>query len=222
MPDIGLFDVIGPWMVGPSSSHTAGACRMASTALKIFGKEPEEVKFTLYGSFAETYRGHGSDKALLGGVMGFDTFDIRIRDSFELAEKRGLKYRFIEDHETKTAHPNTVRIELIADGGESRLVTTAVSIGGGKIKIIRLDEVDVNFTGEFPTLILKHCNVPGVISYFTGILSDYSVNISSMRCYAEPDGKTSYSIIESEQPIGSEIIKDIRSNKLILNSILIQ
>lgn len=221
MPDIGLADVIGPWMVGPSSSHTAGACRMASTALKIFGKEPCEVNFTFYGSFAETYRGHGTDKALLGGAMGFETYDPRIRKSFEIAAERGLKYSFIEDHDTITAHPNTVRIELIAPD-KSRLTATTVSIGGGKIKIIKLDNVDVNFTGEFPTLILKHRNVPGVISYFTGILSDYSVNIDSMRCYSEPDGKNSYSVIESEQPISREIIDDIRSNKLILESILIQ
>ncbi len=221
MPDISLFDVIGPWMVGPSSSHTAGACRMASTARLIFGAEPAAVRFTLYGSFAETYRGHGSDKALLGGIMGFDTADIRIRDSYAIAEECGLRYEFIVDRETKTAHPNTIGMLLTGADGRT-LDVLGVSVGGGKIKIIRLDGVEVNFTGEFPTLIVHHRNVPGVISYFTGILGDHQVNIANMRCYCEPDGRNAYSIMESEQPISPEILYDIRVNKLILKTILIQ
>lgn len=222
MPDISLFDVIGPWMVGPSSSHTAGACRMASTARAIFGEEPGSAEFTLYGSFAETYRGHGSDKALLGGVLGFETYDPRIRDSFRIADERGLRYAFTIDRDTRPAHPNTVGIRLQSRAGDRTLDVLAVSVGGGKIKIVRLDDVEVNFTGEHPTLIVHHRNVPGVISYFTGILGDHQVNIDNMRCYCEPDGRNAYSVLESEQPLSGEILRDIERNALILKTRLIQ
>lgn len=222
MPDIGLFDVIGPWMVGPSSSHTAGACRMAHTARTVFGEEPKRARFRLYGSFADTYRGHGTDKALVGGVMGFETFDPRIRDSLTLAKERGLEYSFEEDHVTDAGHPNTVEITLENQAGDHRLCVKAQSIGGGKIRVVSMDGIDVDFSGEFPTLIIQHRYVPGVISYFTGILGDYHVNIAGMRCYRDDDGQTAYSIIESDGRLSDELIGDIKLNKLILKTILIQ
>ena len=222
MSDISLFDVIGPWMVGPSSSHTAGACRMAHTALTIFGEKPAKATFRLYGSFADTYHGHGTDKALVGGILGFETYDPRIRDSLEIAYTEGLEFCFVEDHETDSGHPNTVEITLENSTGEHKLCVKAQSIGGGKIRVVCLDGIDVNFTGEFPTLIIRHKYVPGIISYFTGILGDYQVNIVNMRCYRDDDGCTAYSVIESDKLLSDEMIRDIQANKLILKTILIQ
>lgn len=222
MPDIGLFDVLGPWMVGPSSSHTAGACRIAHTAYTVFGEEPHRVRFRLYGSFADTYLGHGTDKALVGGAMGFETYDPRIRDSLSIARERGLIYSFEVDRETDAGHPNTVEVTLENQAGDHTLHVRAQSIGGGKIRVVGLDGIDVDFSGEFPTLIIQHLYVPGVISYFTGILGDHHVNIEGMRCYRDEDGKTAYSIIESDRRLTDEIISDIKCNKLILKTILIQ
>ena len=222
MPDIGLFDVIGPCMVGPSSSHTAGACRMAHTAQTIFGEVPGKVVFKLYGSFADTYRGHGTDKALVGGAMGFETFDPRIRDSLTIARAHGLDYTFIEDHETDAGHPNTVLMTLTNRAGDHTLTVKAQSIGGGKIRVICLDGIDVDFSGELPTLIIKHAYVPGVISYFTGILGDSHVNIFSMRCYLDEGEKMAYSIIETDRRLSDDIINGIKCNKLIIKTILIQ
>lgn len=222
MPDISLFDVIGPAMVGPSSSHTAGACRMARTARTIFGEEPAFVRYRLYGSFADTYLGHGTDKALLGGAMGFEADDARIRDAPDIAQARGLAYVFEEDHVTDMGHPNTVDITLVNASGDHTLCVTAQSIGGGKIRVIRLDGVDVNFTGEFPTLIIHHMDVPGVISYFTGVLGDARVNIAGMRCYRGDDGRTAYSVVESDGLLDDQVIRDIKANRLILKTILIQ
>lgn len=222
MSDIGLFDVIGPWMVGPSSSHTAGACRMALTARTIFAEEPAKVHFRLFGSFADTYLGHGTDKALVGGMLGFETFDPRIRDSLRIAGERGLEYSFEADHETDAGHPNTVEITMENRSGEHTLILTAQSIGGGKIRVVRLDGIDVNFTGEFPTLIIQHQNVLGTISYFTGILADNNVNIVNMRCYRGDDIATAYSVIESDQTMSDEVLHDIGINKRIKKMILIQ
>lgn len=166
MKEYGLFDAIGPCMVGPSSSHTAGACRMARMARALFGAQPARVTFTLYGSFAETYLGHGSDKALAGGALGFEPDDLRIRDAPALAREAGMTCEFCPDVRTQTAHPNTVDICMEGDGRS--LCVRGVSTGGGGIKIVGIDGVEVNFTGEFPTLVLHHNNVSGVISWFTG------------------------------------------------------
>ena len=132
---ISVFDVIGPNMVGPSSSHTAGAASVALMAQKLFQKEIKEVVFTLYGSFAKTYRGHGTDRALVGGIMGFDTDDLRIRDSFQIAQERGLKYHFEKNTVEDEVHPNTVDICMTGKDG-SVMTVRGVSVGGGKIKIV--------------------------------------------------------------------------------------
>ena len=144
---ISIFDIIGPNMIGPSSSHTAGAASMALLARKLFHNEPVKVTFTLYGSFAKTYHGHGTDKALLGGVLGFHPDDERIRDAFSIATERGLIYKFIVDHKTVADHPNTADILLEASGGE-KLFVRGVSVGGGKVKIVKINNIDVEFTGE--------------------------------------------------------------------------
>ena len=153
MSFISVFDVLGPNMIGPSSSHTAGAAAIALLARKMFHYDLKTVEFTLYGSFAQTYKGHGTDRALLGGIMGFSTDDRRIPDSFAIADQTGLSYRFATDHTDTEVHPNTVDILMSDDSGYT-LSVRGESVGGGRVRITRIDQVDVDFTGEYSTLIV--------------------------------------------------------------------
>lgn len=149
---LSIFDVIGPNMIGPSSSHTAGAVSIALMARKLFSEEIKDVTFTLYGSFAKTYQGHGTDRALLGGILGFATYDERIRDAFEHAKNMNVTYKYVIDEETLTNHPNTADIDIVGVTGR-KMSVRGESIGGGKMKIVRIDNIDVEFTGEYSTLI---------------------------------------------------------------------
>ena len=172
MEFISIFDVIGPNMIGPSSSHTAGACSMALLARKVFGDEPKKVTFTLYGSFADTYKGHGTDKALLGGTMGFSPDDVRIRDAFEIAKKKGFDFTYIINGDEEIPHPNTADI-LLDNGKGYTLLIRGVSVGGGKIKLTKFNDIDVEFTGEYSALIVKQHDVPGVAAHITKCLYEY-------------------------------------------------
>ncbi|AME09774.1 MULTISPECIES: L-serine ammonia-lyase, iron-sulfur-dependent subunit beta [Gemella] len=146
-----VFDIIGPIMVGPSSSHTAGAVRIGLFTRHIFGKEPEKVRITLYGSFKETYKGHGTDIALIGGLLGYNTSDKRIRNSMETAKEKGIEFEFIES-EVEHIHPNTAKIEVSAEKDNLDLV--GKSIGGGKMVIFELLGFDVNLSGDFSTYFI--------------------------------------------------------------------
>ena len=216
-----FFDVIGPNMIGPSSSHTAGAASIALMAKQLFHEQIVQVDFTLYGSFANTYRGHGTDRALLGGILGFTTDDIRIRDAFTHAQNSGLKYSFTEDHTTTDLHPNTVDIVMHNGKGRTQFVR-GVSIGGGRMKIVQLNQVEVDFTGEYSTLIIKPADKPGVVAHIAGGLAQQQVNIAFMRLYREAKGETAYTIIESDQHIPSEILDSINQHENIYNSLVIQ
>ncbi len=221
MQEISLFDVIGPNMIGPSSSHTAGAAAMALLARKLFAKEPVRADFTLYGSFAETYSGHGTDKALLGGVMGFHPDDVRIRESFRLADEAGLIYQFSADRKTEVSHPNTADILLTAADGTAQFIR-GESVGGGKIKIVKINNIDVEFTGEYSTLIVKQIDRPGVIAHLTSCLSHQNVNIAFMRLFREAKGAAAYTIIESDEYIPETIVDEIRRNSCVLETTVIQ
>ena len=146
-----VFDIIGPVMVGPSSSHTAGAVRIGLFTRYIFGMQPEDVKITLYGSFKETYKGHGTDIALIGGLLGYNTSDKRIRTSMENAKVAGMEFEFIESG-IEHIHPNTAKIEVQA--GRHSLDLIGKSIGGGKMVIFELLGFDVNLSGDFPTYFI--------------------------------------------------------------------
>lgn len=146
-----VFDIIGPVMVGPSSSHTAGAVRIGLFTRYIFGMQPEAVKITLYGSFKETYKGHGTDIALIGGLLGYNTSDKRIRTSMEDAKAAGMEFEFIESG-IEHIHPNTAKIEVQA--GRYSLDLIGKSIGGGKMVIFELLGFDVNLSGDFPTYFI--------------------------------------------------------------------
>lgn len=218
---LSIFDVIGPNMIGPSSSHTAGAVAIALMARKMFPEEIKKVTFTLYGSFAKTYRGHGTDRALLGGILGFATDDERIRDAFEYAKEMQMDYRFVIDENTQTNHPNTADIELLGVTGYT-LSIRGESIGGGKMKIVRIDHIDVEFTGEYSTLIVHQQDKPGVVAHITQALSEQEVNIAFMRLFREDKGANAYTVVESDEPIPEEVLDKIRANPNVDNLMLIQ
>ena len=208
MSFISVFDVLGPNMIGPSSSHTAGAAVIAYLAHKMIAPPLKKVDFTLYGSFAKTYHGHGTDRALLAGVMGFAPDDLRIRDSFQIAQERGLQYSFRIDTATEVPHPNTVGITLAGADGHSVHVT-GVSIGGGSVRLRELDGVEIDLSGEYDTIVVKQYDKPGVVAFITKTLSESGVNIAFMRLYRENRGKIAYTIVEADQPIHRETVRTI-------------
>lgn len=218
---LSIFDVIGPNMIGPSSSHTAGAVSIALMARKMFPEPIKKVTFTLYGSFAKTYRGHGTDRALLGGILGFPTYDERICDSFEHAKAMQVEYEYIIDEETKTNHPNTADIDIVGVHGH-RLSVRGESIGGGKMKIVRIDNIKVEFTGEYSTLIVHQQDKPGVVAHITQALSEQNVNIAYMRLFRESKGANAYTVVESDHPIPEGVLDKIRTNPNVDNLMLIQ
>lgn len=221
MAFISVFEVIGPNMVGPSSSHTAGAASIARLAWKMTHEKIKKVKFTLYGSFAQTYKGHGTDRALLGGMMGFETDDERIRDSFEIAEKEGLEFSFVANTIETEVHPNTVDME-IEDVTGRVLTVRGESIGGGKVRLTRINGVKVLFTGEYHSLIVIHKDHPGVISKVTANLGECHVNIAYLRVYRENKGGIAYMIIESDEEITNEIVERIERNPFVKDTMLIK
>lgn len=218
---LSIFDVIGPNMIGPSSSHTAGAVSIAQMARNLFSEEIRQVAFTLYGSFAKTYQGHGTDRALLGGVLGFAPCDERIRDAFHHAQQLNVGYTFILDEETITDHPNTADITLTGVSGR-RMSIRGESIGGGKIKIVRIDGIDVEFTGEYSTLIVHQIDKPGVVAHITQALSEHNVNIAFMRLFREDKGAAAYTVVESDEAIPEQVLARIRQNKNVSDLMLIQ
>ena len=221
MKTISVFDIIGPNMIGPSSSHTAGALRIAHLARNMVKGEVASVKFILYGSFAQTYKGHGTDKALVAGMLGLSTEDHRIKDSFELARKKGLEYSFEPNMLEKVDHPNTVNILILDDKGETTQVK-GISIGGGRAVIQEINGVEINFSGEYHTVIIYHKDLPGVVANITKVLSDHNINIAFMKLYRETRGSIAYSIIEADEPINEEAVNKIENLPNVEKAMLIE
>ncbi len=203
------FDIIGPRMVGPSSSHTAGAARLGKVARKIGGKGIQEVMFILYGSFAQTYRGHGTDRALVAGVLGMDPDDERLSKSMEIALKEGLTYRFILS-EDEVSHPNTVKIITTnGEGQQSEIV--GASIGGGNILVTEINGLAIEFTGEYPTIIIRHMDKPGVVANVTHIMDEFKINIAFMKVFRQRKGEDAFMIIEIDNDVPKEVLEGIRN-----------
>ena len=207
MSFISVFDVLGPNMIGPSSSHTAGTAVIAYLAQKMINGPLKKVEFTLYGSFAKTYRGHGTDRALLGGIMGFSTDDTRIRDSFRIADT--------------DIYPNTFDIRMENEAGQVMTVR-GESLGGGKVRIVRINQVKVDFTGEYSAVIVVHQDKPGVAAHITKVLSDCSVNIAFMRIFREAKGHTAYTIVESDNRLPGNITETLRENIHVHDVMIVQ
>lgn len=222
MAFISVFDVIGPNMVGPSSSHTAGAASIALLAGKMIGEKITKVTFTLYGSFAKTYKGHGTDKALVGGILGFETDDMRIRESFGIAKESGLEFDFVcNNSDDEDIHPNTVDMEIIGQSGR-KLNVRGESLGGGKVMLTRINGVKVQFTGEYHALIVIQRDNPGVVAGITSVLSSWDVNIAYLRVFREEKGGLAYTIVESDEEISEKAVEVIRKNPAIQDIMLVQ
>ena len=202
---ISAFDVIGPVMIGPSSSHTAGALRLAYLARCLTsGERITYVRFVLYGSFARTRQGHGTDRALIAGILGLDARDIRIRDAFHLAEEAGLSYRFDLDTETPRSHPNTVDMHITTESGRVFQVSGA-SIGGGQARISFIDGIKVDFRGDYHSIIIRNYDRPGAIAKISDVLSEAGINIALMTVYRERRGAVAFTFIECDEAIPGEI-----------------
>ena len=205
MSFISAFDVMGPNMIGPSSSHTAGAARIAFLARKMLNGTLKKVQFTLYGS----------------GIMGFGTDDMRIRDSFEIAKDIGLDFSFVPNEIETDVHPNTVDILMTNENGD-HIMIRGESLGGGKARICRINDVEVDFTGEYSTLIVIQKDKPGVVTYITKCLSDQDVNIAFMRLFRESKGNTAYSIVESDGLLPENIADEITKSPNVSDVMIIQ
>ena len=221
MSFISVFDVLGPNMIGPSSSHTAGAAVIAYLAHKMIAPPLKKVDFTLYGSFAKTYHGHGTDRALLGGIMGFSTDDTRIRNSFSIATERGLSYSFTPCETETDVHPNTVDIRMENAAGQVMTIR-GESLGGGKCRIARINGVEVDFTGEYSTVIVVQQDKPGVVAHITKVLSDKGVNIAFMRLFRESKGNTAYTIVESDGHFPEGIEEPLKNNPNVHDVMIIE
>ena len=221
MSFISVFDVLGPNMIGPSSSHTAGAAVIAFLAQKMINGPITKVIFTLYGSFAKTYKGHGTDRALLGGIMGFDTEDVRIRESFQIAREKGIEFTFVPNEEETEVHPNTVDIAMENAMGQKMLIR-GESLGGGKVRISRINHVEVDFSGEYSAVIVIHQDKVGVAAHITKCLSESQVNIAFMRLFREKKGHTAYTIVESDNALPEGVSERLRENENVQDVMIVQ
>ncbi len=221
MPFISVFDVLGPNMIGPSSSHTAGAAKIAYLAQKMIGGKLAKADFILYGSFAETYSGHGTDRALLGGILGFMQDDRRIRDSYKFADEAGLKYSFTPNFDETEIYPNTVDIRMENDSGRA-LNVRGESLGGGKIRITRINGVEVDYSGEYSAVIVIHRDRPGLVAHISKCLCDRDVNIAFMRLFRESKGNTAYSIVESDGVLPNGLTEELYKNEFVYDVMIVQ
>ena len=214
---IDVFDIMGPIMVGPSSSHTAGAVRIGRMARTLLGDEPVKAAIHLHGSFAETGVGHGTDKALVAGLLGMATDDLDIPNSFEIAEERGLKFTF-DEVDLREAHPNSVKLEITGASGR-RMKMQASSIGGGRIVVDKLDGVWVSFSGAYHTLIIQNMDNRSNLADVTTALSLAQVNIANMSMHRSVKGGNVMMIVETDDPIPGYIVELLEKQPGILQVI---
>jgi len=203
-----IFDIVGPVMVGPSSSHTAGAARLGLLAREILGERPSSVRVLLHGSFASTGRGHGTDLALAAGLLGMGIDDPQLPQAVVIAADSGLDITF-EDADLGDWHPNTARFELRAADGRHVCVTGS-SLGGAEVVVTRIDDFDVEITGELPALIVSHVDRPGVIARVTAALAEEGINIAAMADSRERRGQGALMLIETDGPVSETTQQRIR------------
>ena len=206
---MGVFDVVGPVMIGPSSSHTAGAARIGLLAREIINDDPKKAINNGYGSFAKTYKGHGTDRALVAGLLGFSADDVRLRTSFAIAADQGLAIEFHRSDE-EVDHPNTVRIAMTGASGR-KMEVLGVSLGGGKIEIREINGAEVALNGEEHTLITVHRDQPGIIAQATTVLAIGHINVSNMRVFRSAKNETAVMIVCTDSPVPNEIVHMIQN-----------
>lgn len=203
-----LFDLIGPVMIGPSSSHTAGAARIGLTARMLLGEDVIRAEVGLHGSFSKTYHGHGTDRAIIGGLLGMAVDDERLRESPEIAREMGLSVHFSSVN-IRGAHPNTVRLTITGRSG-AMLTMEAASVGGGNIEVHQLDGLRVSFTGKENTMIIRHLDTPGAIAKVTGVIAQRRLNIANMQSYRRQIGGDAIMVFELDGVPEEDAISMIR------------
>ncbi len=213
--NISIFDVTGPVMIGPSSSHTAGAAKLGRIARLIAEKPFKKVSFGLHGSFADTYKGHGTDIALVAGALGMYEYDERLSQAFEIAKKEGIEYEFYKT-ELDDMHENSVKITFTFDDGTQCNVWGS-SIGGGQIKIVRINEFDTEFNATAPTLIVNQYDKKGVISNISKVLFDCNINIAVMKLSRTARGKNACTVIETDGKIPENVVNTLRGIENIIS-----
>lgn len=194
-----IFDIVGPVMVGPSSSHTAGAVRIGFVSRKLLGEPVKKVSLLLYGSFLATGKGHGTDRALVAGLLGMQPDDERVPFSFEEAEKAGMEFSFGEAN-LKEAHPNSVILKITGESGK-RMEVLAASLGGGRMKICKLDGMEANFCADYPTLIVRNLDQPGCVATVTTMLSELGINIATLQLYRDSRGGSAVMVVECDREV---------------------
>ncbi len=199
-----LFDILGPVMVGPSSSHTAGAVRIGLVARRLLGGQPVHAQILLHGSFASTGSGHGTDRAIVAGLLGMQPDDLRIPQSFSVAEEHGLNFTMGTVH-LRGAHPNTACLKLEDKEGR-KLEIVASSLGGGRIRVCQIDGIETNFSGEYNTLVVHNLDQPGHVAQVTTILAQRNVNIATMQLFRNLQGGYAVMVIECDQQIPDDLI----------------
>lgn len=198
-----VFDIIGPVMIGPSSSHTAGAARIGRMARHLLGEPVVKAHVLLAGSFASTYRGHGTDRAIMAGIMNMKPDDKRIRNSLEIAREKGIDFE-MEPEEIENCHPNTARISLVGETGK-KLVMQASSVGGGNIMITEINGLRVDISGQYLTLVVVHKDVPGMIAIVTTAMAENGMNIFNFTLSRDKKGGTAVMTIEVDGEVGESI-----------------
>ena len=218
-----IFDIVGPVMIGPSSSHTAGAVRLGRVVNKLIDNRPlQKVEIVLVGSFAQTYKGHGTDKALLAGIMGYKSDSPEIRDALEIAKEKGIDFSFSKGN-LKGAHPNTARIHYVLKDGTEGIMQGS-SIGGGNILVNQINGMNVEFTGESSTILVMHEDKPGVIANVTNLMhwEHKDINISNFHLSREEKGGNAIMTIEIDNIPPESLVDDIRKIEHVTNAILIR
>ncbi len=209
--EMNLFDIVGPVMIGPSSSHTAGAARIGCVARRLLGEDVAEARVGFCGSFARTWRGHGTDRAVVGGLMDVAADDARLRDSLDEAKRRGLSVTF-EEIQLKGAHPNTVRLRLRGVSGK-RIEVTGASVGGGSIEIREIDGLSLRVTAQKHTLIIAHRDTPGIIARVSSLLAGAPVNIATMQVARSAAGGKAMTTMELDELPPDEIVAALKVMK---------
>lgn len=208
MREYSAFDILGPIMIGPSSSHTAGAARLGKVAKIIAGGKMQKVQFFLHGSFAMTYKGHGTDKALVAGILGMNPWDEGLKNSIGLAKQKCIEIEFIAT-DLGDVHPNTVKFVMTRTDGKVVEVIGS-SIGGGNIIITSIDKQNIEFTGAYPTILINHVDVPGMVAKVTSLLYNYKINIAFMRVYRSEKGSAAAMVFEVDDIVNKELIEEIQ------------
>ncbi|CAN5800092.1 L-serine ammonia-lyase, iron-sulfur-dependent subunit beta [soil metagenome] len=205
---VSLFDILGPVMVGPSSSHTAGACRLGLMARAILGGTPARAHIALHGSFAATGEGHGTHRALVGGLIGIQPDDLRLRHAYDDARAAGLEWEFGEIDLGEDAHPNTAVLELTR--GDDRVTVRGASIGGGRIEVTEIDGFHIALGGDYNTLVVLARDEPGTIMTITGMLAAEGINLATMRVDRTGRRKDALMTIEADAAIPERVLEELR------------